>query len=145
MLHIIYLHETSPNDLRSFKGGWHSLSGGIAGIRDISLDPEEDMNMDDYEFENAGFIQEGDISGQIICLQPGVECDMFFHYIVPPAFWKANVVGREVEEGEYRYWHTAYWQHYIHPWLSVRHWVASCVEELEDEIERGAVEDSPKP
>jgi hypothetical protein len=105
------------------------------------------MEQEDYqvemvadEFETLGMRQDGDISGKMIELRPGAEADSFYHYIIPHAMWKANIVGREVAEGEYRYWHWAPWQACMHSWESVRHNVASCVEEVEGITEKGEVE-----
>jgi hypothetical protein len=70
-------------------------------------------------------------------LQAGSECDAFYHYIIPPSMWKDNVEGREVKDGEYKYWHWAPWQASIQMWDSVRDWVASLVEEVEEMVEKG--------
>ena len=80
--------------------------------------------------------QDGNFTDRMIELEPGSECDLFRHYIIPPGVWK-SVVGREVKDGEYQYWHWAPWQVGIGAWDSVRDWVASCVEKVEGMVERG--------
>lgn len=73
-------------------------------------------------------------------LQPGAECDSFNHYIVTPAAFKAKADKemKKIEEGEYIYWHWAYWRGGgPSRWKSVRDFVASCVEEVEGLIEKG--------
>jgi len=45
----------------SFKGGWHILSGGIAGISDYDVSEEIDNHAPD--FARLNFKNDGDISG----------------------------------------------------------------------------------
>lgn len=64
----------------------------------------------------------------------------FSHYIVTPAVYKAHAIekGKTIGEGEYMYWHWAYWQGGGETcWKSVRDYVANCVEEVEAMVERG--------
>lgn len=79
------------------------------------------------------------VSLEMIQLQPGSECDGFRHYLVTPSSWKETMedAGEEAAEGEYRYWHWAFWQGEIQPWDSVRDFVAYCVEEVEEMREKG--------
>lgn len=104
------------------------------------VDDDDELENNAGEFQKQGLRQDGNISGRMIELEPGAdETDGFHHYIIPPAMWKANVVGREVKEGEYQYWHTAAWRVGISRWNSIRDYVASCVEEVEGMAERGEV------
>ncbi|KAH8812682.1 hypothetical protein F5884DRAFT_878567 [Xylogone sp. PMI_703] len=124
-----------------FRGGYHFFGGGIAGIQSISrCEDGDDLEHNMDEFEAQGMRQD-EITGDMVELQAGSECDGFRHFIIPPEMWKANVVGREVEEGEYQYWHVASWRGGIDRWNSIRDYVASCVEEVEDMVERGKVGD----
>lgn len=80
----------------------------------------------------------------MIQLEPGTECDSFDHFIVPPRCWKEGKerAGKEVKDGEYQYWHWASWRGSgICHWDSVRDFVCSCVEEVEEMIEKGEEED----
>ena len=45
--------------------------------------------------------------------------------------------GRASKEGESKYWHWAPWQASIQMWDSVRDWVASLVEDVEEMVETG--------
>lgn len=56
------------------------------------------------EFEEQG-ASDSLISGDIMKLQPGAEANSFCHYIIPTTVWKANVVGRKIDDGEYRYFY----------------------------------------
>lgn len=79
----------------------------------------------------------------MIELEPGVECDSFYHYIIPHKMWKDNLAdGRELKDGEYRYWHWAPWQASLKICDSIWDWVASCVEEVEGMVHRGETMDS---
>lgn len=93
------------------------------------------------EFEDDGFNIEVYDDGQVLQLQTGEEADAFYHYIIPSQMWKENVVDREVEDGEYRYWNWAPWRMGISKYNSIREYVASCVKEVDCEIERGEVEE----
>ncbi len=120
--------------INSFDGGYHFLSGGIAGINRIEVDMTLQDNAPDFSYR--GFRQDM-VSGYMVKLQPGAECDGFDHFIVPPKVWKENVTGRKVEEGEYQYFNWAPWQGGINCWDSIRDWVAHCVEKVEGMVERG--------
>ncbi|KAJ5406365.1 hypothetical protein N7465_007649 [Penicillium sp. CMV-2018d] len=128
-----------------FMGGWHFFAGGIAGIQYITTEGNgyADIGYQHYEDEL------GDIDYKMIQLEPGTECDSFDHFIVPPKYWKEGKMqaGKEVKDGEYQYWHWAFWSGGgIRHWDSVRDFVCSCVEEVEEMIENGEEEDwEPNP
>lgn len=124
---------------QSFEGGWHFLSGGIAGIQDLELVPDSDLDNFSSDFQHLGFKQDGTVSDEMIQLQPGVECDCFQHFIIPPNTWKENIMDRKVNPGEYQFWNWAPWRARIDSYNSVRDWIASCVEEVEGMVERGEV------
>jgi len=45
---------------------------------------------------------------------------------------------KDADDGEYVYWHRAAWAVGGYgPWKSIRDWVASCVETVEEMVERG--------
>src|SRR5690348_16020926 len=83
-----------------FRGGWHLFGGGISGIRDMYFPDNADFDAYEEDFYDKGLRQDGNISGDMIALTAGTESDTFCFYIIPPAMWKDNVVGREVEDGE---------------------------------------------
>jgi len=88
--------------------------------------------------ESQGVDRNAEFEDEMLELQTGTEADTFHHYIIPHTMWKDMITTREVKEGEYRYWHWAYWQDSgISAFNSVRDWVASCVEEVEAMVERG--------
>ncbi|KAJ5685402.1 hypothetical protein N7536_008021 [Penicillium majusculum] len=123
-----------------FMGGWHFFAGGIAGIQHITTegDGNADIGYEHYEDEL------GDIDYKMIQLEPGTECDSFDHFIVPPKYWKEGKAQarKEVKDGEYQYWHWAFWSGSgIRHWDSVRDFVCSCVEEVEEMIENGEEEE----
>ncbi|TVY33441.1 hypothetical protein LSUB1_G007763 [Lachnellula subtilissima] len=124
-----------------FQGGWHFLSGGIAGIRNLTTSTDQDLDNVASDFDHLGMKQDGVLSDEIIQLEPGNECDCFQHYIIPPKTWKENIVGRQVKNGEYQYWNAACWQPEMNRYDSVRDWVACCVEEVEMMVARGEVAD----
>lgn len=120
-------------------GGWHFFAGGIAGIQSITIDDGcGEIGYIHYEdvMENIEY--------QMIRLMPGAECDGFDHFIIPPRHWKEAMVraGKEVKDGKYQYWHWTSWSGSgISHWDSVRDFVCSCVEEVEEMIETGEEED----
>ncbi|OQE40251.1 hypothetical protein PENCOP_c006G00016 [Penicillium coprophilum] len=123
-----------------FKGGWHFFAGGIAGIQSITTD--EGGNAESgylhYDEDLAG------IKCEIIQLQAGTICDSYRHFIIPPRYWKEGRMkaGKEVKDGEYQYWHWAFWEGSgIFHWESARDLVCSCGEEVEEMIEMGIEED----
>ncbi|KAL2699781.1 hypothetical protein AAEP93_009756 [Penicillium crustosum] len=123
-----------------FIGGWHFFAGGIAGIQYITTEGNgyADIGYEHYEDEL------GELDYKMIQLEPGTECDSFNHFIVPPKYWKKGKLqaGKEVKDGEYQYWHWASWSGgEIRHWDSVRDFVCSCVEEVEEMIENGEEED----
>jgi hypothetical protein len=108
------------------------------------------MTTDDNGSAEVGYqhyddeLGESGLISEIIQLQPGTESDSFSHYIIPPKCWKEAMekAGKEVKDGEYQYWHWAYWWGSgIHHFDSVRDFVAYCVEEVEEMIEKGAEEE----
>lgn len=124
-----------------FQGGWHFLSGGIAGIQYLTTSTDDDLNKAVSDLHNLGMKPDSPVADEMIQLQPGNECDGFGHYIILTKTWKENVVGREVRDGEYQYWNAANWQGEIERYDSVRDWVAWCVEEAEGMVDRGEVVD----
>lgn len=82
-------------------------------------------------------MEPNDESLHTIKLEPGTDCDSFGHYIIPPAYWSYLNKGK-IQEGEYRYFHWAFWQGEAQEWKSIRDYVASCVEEVENELEQEA-------
>ncbi|KUJ18964.1 uncharacterized protein LY89DRAFT_643530 [Mollisia scopiformis] len=116
-----------------FKGGYHLFGGGLLGLDGMHVAHGDDITdcrlRDQYP------------AGSMLQLESGNEdCDGFTHYIITPAAYKARAIeqGQEIEEGEYMYWHWAYWQGGgANCWKSVRDFVASCVEEVEGMVERG--------
>ncbi|KAJ5198900.1 hypothetical protein N7491_000533 [Penicillium cf. griseofulvum] len=122
-----------------FMGGWHFFAGGIAGIQSISID--DGCGESGYMYYED--VME-DIEYKMIRLMPGTECDGFDHFILPPRYWEEAMVraGKEVKDGEYQYWNWTYWSGSgISHWDSVRDFVCSCVEEVEEMIETGQEED----
>lgn len=100
-------------------GGWHLFAGGIAGVQNITTEGDGDADIGYEHFED----ELGDIDYKMIQLDPGTECNAFDHFIVPPKAWKEGKVqaGKEVKEGEYQYWHWAFWSGSgICHWDSVR-------------------------
>jgi hypothetical protein len=73
--------------------------------------------------------------GPVYDLQPGVECDSFRHFLIPPSTWKE--IANDGLKGEYRYFQDAYWGHWGGALSTVRDWVATSVEEVEGMVERG--------
>lgn len=47
----------------------------------------------------------------------------------------------ELKDNKYRYWHWAYWMGSINQYNSLRDYVASCVEKVEDMLDLGEKED----
>ena len=128
----------NTSTIHSFKGGYHLFAGGIAGIQGMQLeDAYSELEHLVDEFATLQLRQDDQLTGKIIRLEEGAMSDGFAHLIIPPAVWKANVVGREVGEGEYQYFHWAAWHVGINRWNSIRDFVASCVEEVEGMAERG--------
>jgi len=115
-------------------GGWHFLNGGISGIQDIEHSPD----CDSLEWCGVQLTEDHTLADETIQLQPGSECDSFSHYMLSHEAWKARVEG-EVADGEYQYWTFAAWQGNIDFWDSVRDWVASLVEMVEEMVEYGEV------
>jgi hypothetical protein len=119
----------------SFKGDWRFLDGGMAGLRGISLGP----TMNDWAdlLEEQGVRGDGKASGNLICINPGAECDGYIHYLVPPKVWKKNVTEKHVETGEYSYFSWANWSGFDDTYGSVREFVVSWVEDLEQRVKDG--------
>ncbi|KAJ5982350.1 hypothetical protein N7451_012450 [Penicillium sp. IBT 35674x] len=122
-----------------FMGGHHLFGGGIAGIQYIRLSVEdEDQSAAESMAEGLGI----KVSDGMITLEPGVECDGFSHYLVPPAVWKKRFGGEsEIQNGEYCYCHWAPWTGGPMLWRSIRDYVADCVEEVEGMLEKGEKEE----
>lgn len=110
----------------------------MTGIQDIFLSHypvEEFSHSHDKGFKPI----EDDYSGNMLQLEPAVECAGFEVFIVPPAMWK--VIGKEpVKDGEYQYWHFANWSG-LTTWDSVRDSIVDYVEYIEQLIEEGDRED----
>ncbi|KAI9149629.1 hypothetical protein HJFPF1_11684 [Paramyrothecium foliicola] len=118
-----------------FEGGWHFLGGGIDGIDNIRIADEE---FDDISYGFDDVKLKDEIYGkQMIEISPATECDGFRHFILPPATWQNGVDG-DVEPGEYRYWQSTSWGCGSDvKQVSIREWVAACVEEFEEMVEEG--------
>ncbi|KAH7310877.1 hypothetical protein B0I35DRAFT_439831 [Stachybotrys elegans] len=122
-----------------FKGGWHFLSGGIAGIGDMEL-AGEDGYMYMFRFPDA----DHDVCSKLILLTPATECDGFMHMMVSPEVWRhTSYSGDAFKDGEYPYWHYASWIGGVETvWHTFRDWVAAEVENVESMVKRGeTVED----
>ncbi|KAL4806039.1 hypothetical protein BDV18DRAFT_138586 [Aspergillus unguis] len=122
-----------------FMGGHHLFGGGIAGIQYVRLSVEdEDQSAVQVIAEHFGI----NVSDGIITLEPGVECDGFSHYLVPPAVWNKRFGGgNEIQNGEYCYCQWAPWRGEPMHWKSIREYVANCVEEVEEMLEKGEKEE----
>ncbi|KAJ5146235.1 uncharacterized protein N7515_000799 [Penicillium bovifimosum] len=134
------MEDKLTNPILRFKGGWHFFGGGLAGIRSMSMDESgcADVGYMHYEDELEDFGL-----SEMIELRPGTESDSFSHYIVSPKCWKEAMekAGKEVKDGDYQYWYWAYWWGSgIRHFDSVRDFVAHCVEEVEEMIEKGGEE-----
>ncbi|KAM0433713.1 hypothetical protein ACHAQK_009149 [Fusarium lateritium] len=117
-----------------FQGGWHFLSGGINGLKDIDLADDDVINC----MWSLGDLDE-DIYSRVVALQPATECDGFMHFMISPAHWKNSESGsgEQFKDGEYPYWHWASWQGDESIWHSFRDWIASEVERVEAMVEKG--------
>jgi hypothetical protein len=120
-----------------FKGGWHFLAGGLAGIDEINIADENEI--DQYMFD-FGDLEDPDIFSKVISLPTAVECDEFVHFMISPAYWKHSIEGQPpFAEGEYPYWHWANWSGGDDIWHSLRDWIADEVEKAEMMVRKGKV------
>ncbi|KAJ5317812.1 hypothetical protein PENANT_c004G10869 [Penicillium antarcticum] len=131
-----------PDDLKDmvrvangFQGGWHLFGGGIAGIQHIGFDDGDAENSWDSLTQEDDEILD---SSDLIELQSGSESDGFYHYYMRPTAWNDD---EKIKDKRYRYWHWAPWMGSIARYNSVRDYVASCVEEVEEMLELGEKEE----
>ncbi|KAJ5562779.1 hypothetical protein N7535_002776 [Penicillium sp. DV-2018c] len=126
-----------------FKGGWHFFGGGLAGIQHMSTMADDGCAEVGYmHYKDELGVSDLDI--EMIELQPGTESDSYTHYIISPKCWKEAMekAGKEVKDGDYQYWYWAnWWGGDICHFDSVRDFVAHCVEEVEEMIEKGEEEE----
>ena len=116
-----------------FKGGWHFLAGGLAGIEDICLADEDEVGQYMFDFGDP----DPDLYSKVISLPTAVECDDFVHFMISPANWRGSVDGHSFSPGEYPYWHWAHWTDGGDIWHSLRDWIASEVEQAELMVRKG--------
>ena len=119
-----------------FKGGWHFLAGGLAGIDDICLAREDKVDQYMSDFGDLDL----DIYSKVISLPTAVECDGFVHFMISPANWQGSIDGHPpFGPGEYPYWHWVNWSGGDDIWHSLRDWIASEVEKAETTVRKGKV------
>jgi hypothetical protein len=116
-----------------FKGGWHFLDGGLAGIEDICLANEDEVTQYMFDFGDL----DPDIYSKVISLPPAVECDEYVHFMISPTNWRGSVEGHSFGPGEYPYWRWANWDGGGDIWHSLRDWIASEVEQAELMVRKG--------
>ncbi|KAH7364674.1 hypothetical protein BKA65DRAFT_390158 [Rhexocercosporidium sp. MPI-PUGE-AT-0058] len=121
-----------------FKGGWHFLAGGIAGIDSMFFDAGE---TELYHFDGDFYPDNLDLSQEehhdMLQLECGTESDGFRHYIIPHDMWKGMARDRDVGHHEYRYCHMTNWSASVSHWATMWDWVASLVEGVEEMVEKG--------
>lgn len=123
-----------------FKGGWHFLAGGLAGIEEIC--PADENDVDQYMFDFGDL--DADIYSKVISLPTAVECDEFVHFMISPANWQGSIDGHPpFGPGEYPYWHWVNWSGGDDIWHSLRDWIASEVERVEMMVRKGKTEYDP--
>ena len=136
---LVQTVATALTHLR-FKGGWHFLAGGLAGIEEICLADEDDV--DQYMFDFGDL--DPDIYSKVISLPTAVECDEFVHFMISSAHWRGSIDGHSpFEPGEYPYWHWVNWSGGDDIWHSLRDWIASEVERAEMMVRKGKTEYDP--
>lgn len=124
-----------------FKGGWHFLAGGLAGIEEICLADEDEVTQYMFDFGDL----DPDIYSNVISLPTAVECDEFVHFMISPADWRGSIDGHPpFGPGEYPYWHWVNWSGGGDDiWHSLRDWIASEVENAEMMVRKGKTECDP--
>ena len=121
-----------------FKGGWHFLCGGMAGIANIGFG--NDVKYWSDNLQDQGFRKGLKESGNLIVIQPGSECDGYAHYLIPPALWKKVATKKHSKDGKYLYFQWSSWDNELdddYVANSVTEWVLSCVDDLETMVEKG--------
>lgn len=116
-----------------FKGGWHFLNGGLAGIDEIYLGNADEVEQYMFSFGD----QDPEIYSKVITIPPATDCDEFEHFMISPAHWRGSIDGQTFGPGEYPYWHFASWSPGDDIWQSLRDWIASEVEGAEMMVKKG--------
>lgn len=77
----------------------------MTGISGIDLGPEISKWID--ILDDTDIKDDGKENGKLIQIQSGPNSDGYTHYMIPPATWKKNVIGRKVKGSEYLYFPVA--------------------------------------